>query len=277
MREAAVVRAALLPSPEALLESELAAAPDGGVLLLLSLGYPPAAFETAARAAPEEVAVLLADCYGVLGTTPEGEARERMEAGRGREYGGVGGAGGMGVAVVALAGARADAPDAAAPAHLVIAAHGRPRPAAAPCLGGVAKATWRWDAAAGRFTATDGLHVALPPELRVAATAFTGEAEPALRALLEAVPEGCVPEALALFPCFMRGVNRYGRDGVEPETAARLAPGVPLFGMFCHGELGPPAGRALQPGPGVPCLTHSMTTVAAVLCRSRAPAGEPPA
>ena len=107
--------------------------------------------------------------------------------------------------------------------------------------------------------------------------AFTGEPEPALRALLEAVPEGCVPEALALFPCFMRGVNRYGRDGVEPETAARLAPGVPLFGMFCHGELGPPAGRALQPGPGVPCLTHSMTTVAAVLCRSRAPAGEPPA
>ena len=276
MKGKTVVRAALLPSPAALREPGAGLMPAEGVLLLLSLGHPPAAFETAARSAPEGVTVLLADCYGVLGTAPDGGTRELMEAGRGREYGGVGGSGGSGVVAVALSGARADAPDAAGPAHLVIAAHGRPRPAGAPCLGGVAKATWRWDAAAGRFAATEGLHIALPPELRVAATAFTGEPEPALRALLEAVPPGCVPEALALFPCFMRGVNRYGRDGVEPETAARLAPGVPLFGMFCHGELGPPAGRALEPDPGTPCVLHSMTTVAAVLCR-RACAGDAPA
>ncbi len=231
---------------------------DGGVLLLLSLGYSSDEFAETARSAPEGATILLADCYGVLGTEAAGgRNREFMEEGRGREYGGVGGRGGRGVVAVAIAGARVDG---GAGAHLVIAAHGRPRPEAATCFGGVAKATWRWDRQEARFVELPGFSVAFPDDWRIGLEVCDDEFETALRRLQASCPEGYAPAAVALFPCYMRGINRYGRDDVEPETVARVLPGVPIFGMFCHGELGP------APGAGG-CRQHSMVTVAALLCR----------
>lgn len=260
----AAIRTALFPTPEALKDF---ATDRGDILLLLSLGFPPESFLEAAREAAGTV--LLADCYGVIGTEPEtGRNREFMEEGRGTEYGGVGGRGGRAVVAVAFSGAEAgEGPPPPAPAHLVIAAHGRPYPPASPLFGGVAKRTWRWDREEEKFVETDGLRISLPEALRVGIKLFTGQPEPALRALKEAIPSSLRLDAVALFPCYMRGINLYGRDDVEPEAVAKVAPGVPIFGMFCHGELGPRGAWGYGLGPETPCGQHSMVTVAAFLGR----------
>jgi len=237
----------------------------GGVLLLLSLGYDPGDFTEVLHSAPEKAAILLADCYGVLGTEAAGgRNREFMEKGRGQEYGGVGGRGGRGVVAVAIAGARVDG---GAGTHLVIAAHGRPRPKAATCFGGVAKATWRWERQEGRFVEIPGFSVAFPGDWRIGLEVCDDGFEAALRRLQASCPEGYDPVAVALFPCYMRGINRYGRDDVEPETVTRVLPGVPIFGMFCHGELGPARGAGGFVPEREDCSQHSLVTVTALLCR----------
>jgi small ligand-binding sensory domain FIST len=72
--------------------------------------------------------------------------------------------------------------------------------------------------------------------------------------------------AVALFPCFMRGKNEYGVNDVEPAAVAAQLPSVPVFGMFCHGELGPRRclGFTIAEAPQQTCTQHSMTTIVAV-------------
>ncbi|HEB78385.1 MAG TPA: hypothetical protein ENI90_07660 [Methylothermaceae bacterium] len=262
-----VIRTALFPTPTDLGNfATVDTVKNGGVLLLLSLGFVPEDFAEFARSQPKEATILLADCYGILGTeAATGRNREFMEQGRGQEYGGVGGNGGRGVTAAAIAGAVTDEAG-PAPTNLIIAAHGKPRPQGSPCFGGVAKATWRWDREADRFVPTAGLRIGLPPDIKVGLRVFSGEPDPALAELREAMPPDHRLAAVALFPCYMRGINYYGRDDVEPEAVARLLPGVPVFGMFCHGELGPPqqiSGYDL--GKASACSQHSMVTVAAFL------------
>ena len=97
------------------------------------------------------------------------------------------------------------------------------------------------------------------------ATSFVSDPEGALRELLDQAPAGSEPRAVALFPCFMRGKNEYGRNDVEPEAVSKLLPGVPLFGMFCHGELGPGGSTGFETvGEPGQCRQHSMTTVVGV-------------
>ena len=58
---------------------------------------------------------------------------------------------------------------------------------------------------------------------------------------------------------------------VEPDAIRGLLPDVPLFGMFCHGELGPTnaIGFTPQGASDTPCRTHSMTTIAAIYASKR--------
>jgi hypothetical protein len=245
-------------------------------VVLLALGVEAGAlvpFAVAAGNAP----VLLADCYGVLGySTEQGRNLELMEQGRGREYGGAGGDGGQGVVAVLFHGegrfvASTEQLPAGACAHMVVTTGGGTVSlldnAAAPYYGGVAKAALRFDAEAGSFTPVERFFVTTlaRPGSGVGTGSFTSDPEGAVRTLLETVPEGGTVEAIALFPCFMRGKNTYGTNDVEPDAVNRLAPGVPVFGMFCHGELGPCGCLGFSPGAGPEvCSQHSMTTIVAV-------------
>jgi small ligand-binding sensory domain FIST len=77
-------------------------------------------------------------------------------------------------------------------------------------------------------------------------------------------------DAVALFPCFMRGKNAYGRNPVEPDAVTALLPRTPIYGLFCHGERGPQTGLGFNstPKPQHACTQHRMTTVVAVHARS---------
>ena len=89
----------------------------------------------------------------------------------------------------------------------------------------------------------------------------------AAAALLQKLPPALAPSgAVGAFPCFTRGVNQYGAEHVEPDELSAALPGVRLYGMFAHGELGPSAfaGFAGADTPAQPCTQHSMHTVLAV-------------
>ena len=147
-------------------ELELAMGPrlagdDWDAVVLFILDLEPGDFIPFAQIVALDTPVFLADCYGILGYSAE-ESRniELMEAGRGREYGGVGGDGGQGVVVVAFRGGVvatvATLPDAGTTAHMVVAAHGSnvgsllAKQASSIYYGGVAKATFRYDPAKER-------------------------------------------------------------------------------------------------------------------------------
>ncbi|CAE7948571.1 unnamed protein product [Symbiodinium sp. KB8] len=73
-----------------------------------------------------------------------------------------------------------------------------------------------------------------------AVTSFDGD-NAAEMAKATAAAVGSPATAAGYFPCFCRGYNKYEENDVEPkafEGDGGLA-GVPLFGMFAHGELGP--------------------------------------
>jgi hypothetical protein len=97
-------------------------------------------------------------------------------------------------------------------------------------------------------------------------TSFTSDASGSVRELLEQLPEGHGAETVGLFPCFMRGINEYGEDNVESDAIAGLLPGKRVYGMFCHGELGPRRclGFAPEAPPQKTCGQHSMTSIVAV-------------
>jgi hypothetical protein len=195
----------------------------------------------------------------------------------------VGGDGGRGVVAVVFARGSAVAsldslPAAGVTSHLVIAAPDDAieawlaAHASAIYYGGIAKATYRYAPAAGRFEPVPRFCVSslAAPGHAVGATAFTGEATEALRTLLDRAPPGSRVEAVGLFPCFMRDKNAYGRNQVEPDAVTALLPGTPIYGMFCHGELGPRTGLGFNvtQKPQHACTQHSMTTVVAMHARS---------
>lgn len=250
------------------------------VLVLLALGCKPAAFVPVAKTVASGTPVFLADCYGILGFSAEaGRNVEFMEAGRGREYGGVGGDGGQGVVAVAFFGggviATVDAlPTEETTAHMVVAAAGSPvgavlaRQARSIYYGGLAKATFRYVPDREQFEAVPYFFVSTlaTPRRRVGTTSFTSDVKGAVQTLLNQAPAGSQVEAVALFPCFMRGKNEYGINNVEPDAVSELLPQVPVYGMFCHGELGPRQcmGYDSTQKPQQFCTQHSMTTIVAV-------------
>lgn len=250
----------------------------GDTLVLFSLGIAPEAFVPFAWTTASETTVLCADCYGILGYSPAaGRNLELMEAGRGQEYGGVGGSGGQGVVAVRFSGARFEPSVDALPgrgrAHLAVAGAGgdvsallRER-ATAPYFGGLAKRCYQYQRERNGFEEVP--HFFVTDRESCGTTSFTSEATDALRELLAALPAGEEVEAVALFPCFMRGINEYGRDNVEPDALAELLPGVPVYGMFCHGELGPRRclGFALTEPVHMDCGQHSMTSIVAIHAR----------
>jgi hypothetical protein len=264
---------------QATLSPSLAA--DGcDVIVLLALGFQPAAFVPLAKTVAVQTPVFLADCYGILGfSTEAGRNIELMEAGRGREYGGVGGDGGRGVVAVAFSGggvvATVDAlPAEGTTAHMVVAASGSDistflaRHAVAIYYGGLAKATFRYVPDQEQFAAVPYFFVSTvaSPHHTVGTTSFTADVKSAVQALLNEAPVGSQVDTVALFPCYMRGKNEYGINNVEPDAVSALLPQVPVYGMFCHGELGPRQclGFDSTRKPQQVCTQHSMTTIVAV-------------
>lgn len=250
----------------AALAPQLAAPADA--VVLLSLGLEPQSLVPVARAA--HAPVLIADCYGILGrSAARGRNLELMEAGRGREYGGPGGDGGQGVVAVVFSStdeahipSTERLPEGVA-AHMIIAARGAGATdgASAAYYGGLAKATYRFDPQTAQLVSTPRICVSTRACLGL--TSFTDAADPAAKELLGQLPAGRSVQAIALFPCFMRGKNMYGANDVEPDALSRRLPGVPIFGMFCHGELGPSRCAGFDPA-GARCTQHSMTSILAL-------------
>jgi hypothetical protein len=268
----------LCPDVAALERSlEVDALGDATAVVLLTLGIEPDQSAALAARMPPTSAVYAADCYGILGfSASQGRNVELMEAGRGKEYGGTGGAGGRGVvAVVFRSGfvASTDSPPDEATSHLVVASSGAvtallTERSILPYYGGVAKQALRFVPDRGSFEKVPQFFVS---SLRsgttaVGVTSFTDDVTAATTELISSMPAGHHAEALALFPCFMRGVNAYGKNNVEPDAISALLPGVRLFGMFCHGELGPSAatGFGMAEARNVPHRMHSMTSIVAV-------------
>jgi len=250
------------------------------VAVLFALGFPPDSLIPVAKTVAPGVPVFLADCYGIVGFSPAaGRNIELMEAGRGREYGGVGGDGGKGLVAVVFSGggvvADTDAlPPAGAVAHMVVAKAGSDvssflaQQATAFYYGGLAKAAYRYVPLEERFEAIPYFFVSTlaVAENPVGATSFTADVKGAVGTLLSQMPAGSRPAAVALFPCFMRGRNEYGINNVEPDAVSALLPGTPVYGMFCHGELGPRRclGFDSVEKPQQSCTLHSMTTIVAI-------------
>ena len=259
--------------------SRLASA-DCDAVVLFILDLESADFIPFAQTVAPNTPVFLADCYGILGySAEEGRNIELMEAGRGREYGGVGGDGGQGVVVVAFCGGGVVAtvdtlPGAGITAHLVVAAHGSnvgsllAKQASAMYYGGVAKATFRYAPDKERFETIPCFCISTlaTPEQTIGTTSFTGNVKGSVQMLLKQAPAGSRVETVALFPCYMRGKNEYGVNNVEPDAVAELLPDAPIYGMFCHGELGPRQcmGFDSTQKPQQFCTQHSMTTIVAV-------------
>lgn len=239
-------------------------------VVLFALGFATADFVPFAREIAAETPVLLADCYGILGfSAPAGRNLEFLEAGRGREYGGVGGDGGRGVVAVVFARGSVvtsldTLPAIGVTSHLVIAAqddaidawlatHAR-----AVYYGGIAKAAYRYAPGTGRFEPVPRFWVSLlaAPGQTVGTTAFTGEATDALRTLLDRAPPGSRVDAVGLFPCFMRGKNAYGRTQVEPNAVtAAVAPDADLRHVLPR-RTGAADVSGLQRHPKAPARLH---------------------
>jgi hypothetical protein len=257
------------------LAPELAAGCD--VVVLLSLGLEAGSLASFASATPPNVPVLLADCYGILGfSATEGRNLELMEAGRGQEYGGPGGDGGSGVTALIMSGggvtATIDRLPEQSTAHMVVAAQGSnvravlsKRASRAVYYGGIAKATYSYNRAAGRFEPVPHFLLSTISD-PVGTTSFSSDPKGSVQQLLDALPGGRNVQAVGLFPCFMRGKNTYGENNVEPNVVSELVPGVPIYGMFAHGELGPTECMGFDPRQesGECCRQHSMTTIVAM-------------
>lgn len=270
------VRTMLFRDPAQLAEHLPQLTVDASALLLLSLGFEPARYLRIAERVDGDAALFLADCYGIVGfSSAEQRNIEILEQGRGAEYGGVGGDGGRGVVAVAFCGDAVatidELPERGVDLHLVIAADGDDverfveQHASAIYSGGVAKATYRYTPVARRWLKVPRLALSLlrRPGRATGTTSFTDEPREALRRLLDDSPAGTSVRTVGLFPCFMRGKNVYQANHVEPDAVSGLLPGVPVYGMFCHGELGPRQclGFGASGDPRRLCATHSMTTI----------------
>jgi hypothetical protein len=274
------IQTRLYPDPAALQADFSPRVAGADVVVLFALGFAPADFLPFAAGVPVRTTLLLADCYGILGwSAAENRNLEFMEAGCGREYGGVGGDGGCGVVAVAFTGAVTSGADslsaANSAAHLVIATSGSDvnsvldRQAQAVYYGGLAKTCHRYRPERRQFESTPFFCITFSKgsgQTVVGTTSFTRDAAGAVQTLLAQAPAGMTTQAVGLFPCFMRGKNEYGRNNVESDIIAGLLPQAPIYGMFCHGELGPRwcLGFDADEWPQQACTLHSMTTIVAV-------------
>jgi len=225
--------------------------------------------------------VFMVDCYGIVGfDEKEGKNIELMEEGRGKEYGGVGGKGGKGVVVVAFRGPAYKATidqqqvTEAGESHMLVCNGGAAyEPAKEGAVyGGMAKKCFVMDSNTG--TVREISSFAVSGAVTSAVSTFAGDAAAAAKAAVASMPqEAKEVKSAGYFPCYMRGVNKYGTDGVEcAEFAENGMDNIRLFGMFAHGELGPPEGSVLVGGADVggsieqtPLSKHSMVSVLALL------------
>jgi len=248
----------------------LAAHIDLSCLVFFGLGVKP---ETIASVAGGSLGihgmcpVFIADCYGIIGWDKKEKRNiELMEKGRGSEYGCPGGQGGEGVVVVAFRG-KAYAAGGEGGSHMVVASHGKAELAAEAggvSFGGYAKGCYQLEHS-GDVVEIDKFQVASSSPAAV--SSFDGDAAEAASNTSAAVGS---TSAAAYFPCFCRGFNKYGADGVEPDAFASSGGlgGVPIFGMFAHGELGPPKGSPVAVSadeePTSQHEIHSSTSILAV-------------
>jgi hypothetical protein len=248
-------------------------------VVLLSLGLPIDSFLSFAKNIPPNTALFLADCYGILGFSQKAKKNiELMESGRGSEYGGEGGDGGEGITFVSFSGGNHIASVDSLPgdnitAHMAVGSNGGinsflNKNISAVYFGGIAKATYQYDSKNEKFNSVPYFFISFK-DIPVGATSFTSDAKEPMTKLIRMVPKGGKIESVALFPCFMRGKNKYGKNNVEPDIVSDLLPGIPIYGMFSHGELGPNecVGFTKIQNPAQNCSQHSMTTVAAIHVR----------
>jgi len=239
--------------------------------------------------------------YGILGFNPKtGKNMELMGKEVGTEYGCRGGDGGKGCTVVAYSGtgvrwvhvgagrsmqeSTTEVKAALGDADSVLVITDGTEKAAVdafitsrgpPCYGGVAKPTAHAVPphtqnfvvdAGGKREGVAHFFVgnAKSAQEAVCTLSFTGEAGDAGRQLLEGLPPGVSPSGVVgLFPCFTRGVNSYDAFDVEPDALGKVIPGTRMYGMFAHGEIGPPAGDVCVGGE-VASAKHSGTSILAV-------------
>mmetsp|Transcript_12087 Transcript_12087/g.17352 ORF Transcript_12087/g.17352 Transcript_12087/m.17352 type:complete len:356 (-) Transcript_12087:86-1153(-) len=209
--------------------------------------------------------VYIADSYGIVGWDKSKKVNvELMEEGRGKEYDKVGGNGGKGVVVTAFRGghvpSEGDLPSDKG-LHMIITDGDTPGTAPQGALyGGVAKKCFKLEHS-GDLVPVPQFAVSTPQGV---VTSFTGDAGEAAK---DAFSSSDDLEVAGYFPCFCRGVNKYGEDNVEPAAfASNGMEGVPLFGMFAHGEIGPPQGSPVacdKEEKPVEVEMHSMTSVLA--------------
>lgn len=272
--ETFLVRGPVNESTLALASAPLAAHIDLSCLVFFCLGTKP---ETVASVAGGALGlhgmcpVYIADCYGIIGWDKKEKRNvELMEEGRGSEYGKPGGQGGEGVVVAAFRGGGHAAGDAGG-VHMVVSSHGKAKLQAAKdgegvSYGGYAKACYKLEHS-GDLVPVDEFVVS--SSVPSAVTSFDGD-NAAEMAKATAAAVGSPATAAGYFPCFCRGYNKYEENDVEPkafEGDGGLA-GVPLFGMFAHGELGPgmdaTVAASAEEVPKPSHEIHSMTSVLAV-------------
>ena len=219
-------------------------------LFLFSLGAKHECLLDAVTASAVRCPVYLSETYGILGFDRDlGKNIELMEKGRGSEYGCCGGAGGQGTVVVAFRGGGMVGTHGEMPEHatsvLVISddsSQGLPK---LPCLlyGGVTKANYQLRE--GKFERVNDLFLASisPDTHSVAVATVESDIAHAVEELAGKIPKSHQASGVVgLFPCFTRGINAFDRDHVEPDAVSDKIPSCRIFGMFVHGELGPPSG-----------------------------------
>jgi len=258
----------------ALLPTELSDTSALSVLVVFSLGADHSKIQAAIAELqlPETLPVYMTETYGILGfDLKEGRNLEFMEKGRGSEYGCRGGDGGQGSVVVAFFGSGIHAshglvPEGATSCMVVTTGSGWAQASSgAPVhYGGVTKECFLLRNQA--FESVPFFCVSTRDN-PVGIAAVQSDVGTATRDLLSQLPPGREASgAVALFPCFTRGVNEYDKNDVEPEAVSQALPGCRIFGMFAHGELGPASFSGFCPPAQSEqtCVQHSMTTVMAV-------------
>jgi hypothetical protein len=268
---------------------------DRGLLLDAVRGARGTAAAAVAAAAPP-CPVYLTETYGILGFDEERrENVELMELGRGSEYGFAGGSGGEGCLVAGfsggarsghslLGGTDLDSPLLSSSSTCMVVADGSGTWAsdAARCFGdspplhygGISKSCYALEdegwVRVPYFWVEDAGDDGAGGSSTVGVSAFSEdqEAGPAVQSLLSSARgAGRAPTGdVGLFPCFTRGVNQYGREGVETSQILAVMPRARVYGMFAHGELGPVAfsGFAKRSSFPIPCTQHSMTSILAL-------------
>ncbi|CAE8596882.1 unnamed protein product [Polarella glacialis] len=78
---------------------------------------------------------------------------------------------------------------------------------------------------------------------------FSGDAGVGAQGIVQSLPSMTGVNAAGYFPCYSKGFNKYGSDGVEPGKFTGIGmQKVRLFGMFPKGTFGPPEGYVLAGG-----------------------------